>query len=78
MTNKPTMILIAGPYRSGTTDDPKKFKANVHFMESFADEISTDSLLQDAVVRRLERFEEACGRVSPKNQENNLPFPGGQ
>jgi ADP-ribose pyrophosphatase len=30
------MILIAGPYRSGTGDDPKKLAANVHFMESFA------------------------------------------
>lgn len=30
------MILIAGPYRSGTGDDPEKIAANVHFMESFA------------------------------------------
>jgi ADP-ribose pyrophosphatase len=30
------LILIAGPYRSGTGDDPKKMAANVHFMESFA------------------------------------------
>jgi hypothetical protein len=30
------MILIAGPYRSGTGDDPEKMAANVHFMESFA------------------------------------------
>lgn len=30
------MILIAGPYRSGTGDDPDKIAANVHFMESFA------------------------------------------
>ena len=29
-------ILIAGPYRSGTKDDPKKIAANVHLMESFA------------------------------------------
>jgi hypothetical protein len=29
-------ILIAGPYRSGTNDDPKKIEANVHLMESFA------------------------------------------
>ncbi len=33
---KPMMILIAGPYRSGTNDDPEKIQANVHFMESFA------------------------------------------
>lgn len=33
---KPLMILIAGPYRSGTNDDPQKMAANVHFMESFA------------------------------------------
>jgi len=30
------MILIAGPYRSGTDDDPDKISANVHAMESFA------------------------------------------
>ena len=30
------MILIAGPYRSGTDDDPEKMAANVRFMESFA------------------------------------------
>ena len=33
---KSMMILIAGPYRSGTGDDPKKLAANVQFMESFA------------------------------------------
>ncbi len=30
------MILIAGPYRSGTGDDPKKIEANVHAMEACA------------------------------------------
>ena len=30
------MILIAGPYRSGTGDDPDKMAANVHAMEMFA------------------------------------------
>jgi len=30
------MILIAGPYRSGTGDDPEKMAANVRPMESFA------------------------------------------
>lgn len=30
------MILIAGPYRSGTNDDPDKIAANVHGMESYA------------------------------------------
>ena len=30
------MILIAGPYRSGTGDDPEKMAANVHEMESYA------------------------------------------
>src|SRR5512139_521008 len=32
----PMMILIAGPYRSGTGDDPEKIAANVRTMESFA------------------------------------------
>jgi hypothetical protein len=30
------MILIAGPYRSGTGDDPRKMAANVEAMEQFA------------------------------------------
>jgi hypothetical protein len=30
------MILIAGPYRSGTGDDPNKMEANVHAMEAYA------------------------------------------
>ncbi len=30
------MILIAGPYRSGTGEDPEKMAANVRLMESFA------------------------------------------
>jgi hypothetical protein len=30
------MILIAGPYRSGTNDDPEKIAANVHAMEAYA------------------------------------------
>ena len=30
------MILIAGPYRSGTGDDPEKMAANVQIMESYA------------------------------------------
>jgi hypothetical protein len=37
MTDQPTlMILIAGPYRSGTGDDPVKMAANVHAMEAYA------------------------------------------
>ena len=30
------MILIAGPYRSGTNDDPALISKNVHEMESYA------------------------------------------
>lgn len=30
------MILIAGPYRSGTDDDPEKMAANVQVMERYA------------------------------------------
>jgi len=29
-------ILIAGPYRSGTNDDPEKIAENVRLMEAFA------------------------------------------
>jgi len=30
------MILIAGPYRSGTNDDPELIRKNVDLMESYA------------------------------------------
>ncbi|HSJ85695.1 MAG TPA: hypothetical protein VK909_00695 [Anaerolineales bacterium] len=33
---KPMLILIAGPYRSGTGDDPQKMASNVKLMESYA------------------------------------------
>jgi hypothetical protein len=35
-TPKAMMILIAGPYRSGTNDDPSLIKRNVQEMESYA------------------------------------------
>jgi hypothetical protein len=35
-SSKPMMILIAGPYRSGTNDDPALIKKNVQDMESYA------------------------------------------
>ena len=33
---KPMMILVAGPYRSGTNDDPALIRKNVEEMESYA------------------------------------------
>lgn len=33
MTSKPLMILIAGPYRSGTGDDPARMAANLKRLE---------------------------------------------
>ena len=33
---QPLMILVAGPYRSGTGDDPVKIQANVHAMTDTA------------------------------------------
>jgi hypothetical protein len=36
VTPQPMMILIAGPYRSGTNDDPSLIKKNVHEMQSYA------------------------------------------
>jgi hypothetical protein len=35
-TSKPEMILVAGPYRSGTGDDPARMAANVRLMETYA------------------------------------------
>jgi hypothetical protein len=35
-SSKSMMILIAGPYRSGTNDDPTLIKRNVEEMESYA------------------------------------------
>lgn len=34
--NRPLQILIAGPYRSGTNDDPEKIAGNVRLMNSYA------------------------------------------
>ena len=36
MANKSLMILIAGPYRSGTNDDPEKMAQNLRQLESVA------------------------------------------
>ena len=36
---KPMLILIAGPYRSGTNDEPEKLAANLEFLESAAQPI---------------------------------------
>jgi hypothetical protein len=33
---RPRLILVAGPYRSGTGDDPDRMKANVKAMEELA------------------------------------------
>jgi len=38
-TGKPLMILVAGPYRSGTNDDPALIAANVKAMTDMALEI---------------------------------------
>jgi hypothetical protein len=35
-SNKSMLILIAGPYRSGTNDDPALMRKNVQIMESYA------------------------------------------
>jgi GDP-mannose pyrophosphatase NudK len=35
-SHKAMMILIAGPYRSGTGDDPGLLRKNVELMESYA------------------------------------------
>ncbi|GGX60482.1 DUF4406 domain-containing protein [Streptomyces minutiscleroticus] len=35
-TDRPLMILVAGPYRSGTGDDPHKLEANVRAMTETA------------------------------------------
>jgi len=35
-SNKSMLILIAGPYRSGTNDDPALLRNNVQIMESYA------------------------------------------
>lgn len=34
--NKSMLILVAGPYHSGTNDDPALMKKNVQYMESHA------------------------------------------
>lgn len=36
MNNKPLTILVAGPYRSGTNDDPQLMQQNLERLESTA------------------------------------------
>ena len=36
MTSTPLLVLIAGPYRSGTGDDPQKLAANLARLEAAA------------------------------------------
>ena len=36
MNQKPLLVLIAGPYRSGTNDDPALIAANLKMLESYA------------------------------------------
>ena len=36
MSTQPLMILIAGPYRSGTNDEPAKMEHNLRALESVA------------------------------------------
>jgi len=36
VTAKPLIIMISGPYRSGTGDDPAKIAANLHALEQAA------------------------------------------
>jgi hypothetical protein len=36
MPSKPLLILIAGPYRSGTNDDPAHIAGNLRRLESYA------------------------------------------
>ena len=38
-TKKSLLILVAGPYRSGTNDDPTLIKANVQLMTTIALEV---------------------------------------
>ena len=35
-TSKPLLVLVAGPYRSGTDGDPQKIRQNLRRLESFA------------------------------------------
>jgi hypothetical protein len=35
-TTKPLIVLVAGPYRSGTDGDPKRIRENLQRLESFA------------------------------------------
>ena len=59
---KSKMILIAGPYRSGTGDDPEKMKNNLRRMEDVALKIfrgwaySNDWRMDRSTITRSSRF----------------------
>lgn len=51
----PLMILIAGPYRSGTGDDPAKLADNVRAMEAYTFQ-SADLMVETARAHGLAVF----------------------
>jgi hypothetical protein len=48
---RPLMILVAGPYRSGTGDDPARLAANVRAMNEAAPALATLSCASAAPPR---------------------------
>jgi hypothetical protein len=61
--SEPLMILVAGPYRSGTNDDRTLIKANVDAMTDTALKLLTVRLLQVDVAIRDSRARTTTGWV---------------
>jgi hypothetical protein len=61
----PLMILIAGPYRSGTGDDPALMEANLRSLDRWRHRSIERDTSHSSVNGSLYRF---CGRPVPGSQ----------
>jgi hypothetical protein len=76
MTNKPMFILVAGPYRSGTGDDPALMEANLRQLEAAALPLFRAGhlpMIGEWVALPLGQQAGARGAVDPINDEFLYP-----
>jgi hypothetical protein len=75
----PLIILIAGPYRSGTNDDPVKISANLRRLENFALPIYRTGhipMIGEWVALPLMGIVGSTGVADPLNEEFLYPVAG--
>src|ERR1051325_10489540 len=74
------MILVAGPYRSGTGDDPAKLAANVAAMEAFAIPLFRAGhvpLVGEWLGLPLAALRAPCASATRRSRRCSTPSPSG-